>query len=255
MEIKVLGAHNTESRNTKYMSLLIDGVLALDAGGLASSLSFRAQQKIKAILLTHHHYDHIRDVPAIAINLFLRNATIDVYGAKPVYDALAKHLLNDELYPDFMARPPENPTVKFTLIEPLKPVQIEGYDILAVPMKHAIPATGYQVTSGDKTIFYTSDTGPGLQDCWRHIMPQVLFIEVTGSNKYHDFAIRAGHLTPSLLKPELASFRSEKGYLPQIVAVHLNPTDEKDIVPELSAVAGELGCSISIAHEGMVVRL
>ncbi len=53
MKIKVLGAHNTESRNTKYMSLLVDDVLALDAGGLTSSLSFRSQMKIKAVLLTH----------------------------------------------------------------------------------------------------------------------------------------------------------------------------------------------------------
>ncbi len=42
MNIRVLGAHNTESRTTRYMSLLVDGILALDAGGLTSSLSFNA---------------------------------------------------------------------------------------------------------------------------------------------------------------------------------------------------------------------
>tara|TARA_Y100000310_G_scaffold215713_1_gene216645 strand:+ start:381 stop:644 length:264 start_codon:yes stop_codon:yes gene_type:complete len=71
MKIQILGAHICESQTSKLTSLLIDDVLAIDAGGLTSSLSFEAQQKIKAILLTHQHYDHIRDIPTIAVNRFL----------------------------------------------------------------------------------------------------------------------------------------------------------------------------------------
>ena len=72
MKIKVLGAHNTESRSTRFMNLLVDNVLALDAGGITSSLSFRDQMRIKAVLLTHGHYDHIRDIPSLAMNFYLR---------------------------------------------------------------------------------------------------------------------------------------------------------------------------------------
>ena len=114
MDIQVLGAHNIESQNSKCVSILIDDVLAIDAGGLTSSLSFPAQQKLKAILLTHHHYDHIRDIPAIAMNLALRKTTINIYSTQVVYDVLSTHLLNGTLYPKFLERPPENPTVKFT---------------------------------------------------------------------------------------------------------------------------------------------
>ena len=35
MKIKVPGAHNTESKNTNYMCLLIDDILALNAGDLS----------------------------------------------------------------------------------------------------------------------------------------------------------------------------------------------------------------------------
>ena len=80
---------------------------------LTSSLSFPAQQKLKAVLLTHQHYDHIRDIPALAMNFLLHENTIEIYSTQPVYDALATHLLNDELYPNFMERPPEKPTIKF----------------------------------------------------------------------------------------------------------------------------------------------
>ena len=110
MNIKLLGAHICESQDTKLVSLLIDDILVLDAGALTSSLSFQAQQKLKAVLLTHQHYDHIRDVPTIAMNLFLSGATINIYSTMPVYNALTTYLMTDELYPNFLERPQGNPT-------------------------------------------------------------------------------------------------------------------------------------------------
>ncbi len=97
MEIRVLGAHACESKESRYVCLLIDDFLAIDAGGLTSTLSFQAQQKVKAILLTHPHYDHIRDIPAIAMNFFMRSTAVDIYSTQAVYDALAT-LLDGNLY-------------------------------------------------------------------------------------------------------------------------------------------------------------
>ena len=256
MHIQVLGAHNCESQNSKFVTLLIDNVLALDAGGLTSSLSFEAQLKLKAILLTHQHYDHIRDVPAVAMNALLHETTINVYSISAVRDALAAHLLNDELYPDFMKRPEGNPAIKFTVIEPNRAVSVEGYSILAVPVNHSTPAVGYQVASPEgKTVFYTGDAGPGLAECWQRVSPQLLIIEVTAPNRYEEFAQQAGHLTPNLLKRELDSFRELKGYLPQVVAIHMNPGQEKEIEAEISGIAVSLNNPITLAHEGMTLNL
>ncbi|MDP2917736.1 MAG: MBL fold metallo-hydrolase [Dehalococcoidia bacterium] len=256
MKIKLLGAHNRESRTERYMCLLIDGVLALDAGGLTSSLSFKAQQKIKGILLTHQHYDHVRDVPAFAMNCYFWKSKANIYCGKAVYEVIAAHLMNDILYPNFMTRPVDDPTVRFTILEPLKPVQVEGYTILPVPLKHSVPTTGFQVTSSDgKAVFYTGDTGPDLKDAWQHISPQVLIIEVTAPDHFADFARRVGHLTPGLLGQELLDFRSVKGYLPHVVAVHNNPGSVGVLEPELMAVARELECDILLAREGMQISL
>ena len=43
MELRVLGAHNMESKHTRMESHLIDGVLALDAGSITRALSFDEQ--------------------------------------------------------------------------------------------------------------------------------------------------------------------------------------------------------------------
>ncbi len=256
MDIQVLGAHNCESQNSKFVSLLIDNTLAIDAGGLTSSLSFTAQQKLRAILLTHQHYDHVRDILAMAMNFFLNRATINIYSILPVYDALVTYLLNGELYPKFLERPQQNPTIKFTVIEPGKAEQIEGYNITAIPVNHPVPTVGYQVTSSDgKVVFYTGDTGPGLAKCWEQISPQLLIIEVTAPNSHERFAIQSGHLTPSLLKQELINFRDVNGYLPPVVAVHMNPRLEKEIEAETEAIARDLNTSITLAYEGMQLYL
>lgn len=256
MDIQALGAHNCESQNSKFVSLLIDDVLAIDAGGLTSSLSFSAQQKLKAILLTHQHYDHIKDVPVIAMNFYLRSITINIYSTQQVYNALSTHLLNGKLYPKFLEQPQENPTVKFTIIEPDKIEQIEGYSILAVKVNHNVPTVGYQVTSPDgKTVFYTGDTGPGLASCWQNVSPQLLVTEVTAPDRYEEFGRESGHLTPNLLKQELTSFQAIKGYLPRVVVVHMNPNLEKEIEAEIAVVANELNNSITLAYEGMQLYL
>jgi len=256
MDIHILGAHNCESQKSRLISLLIDEVLAIDAGSLTSNLSFEAQQKLKAVLLTHQHYDHVRDIPALGMNFYLEKATINVYATQPVYDALSTHLLNGELYPKFLERPENKPTIRFTIIEPGKSEQIAGYSILALPVNHSIPTVGYQVTSPDgKAVFYTGDSGPGLTDCWKHISPQLLIAEVTASDRFKEPAGNGGHLTPTLLKQELITFRELKGYLPRVITVHMSPGLETEIAAEIATVAAELNSPITLAYEGMRLHL
>ncbi len=256
MQIKFLGAHNIESQDSRHVCLLIDDVLAIEAGALTSSLSFAAQQKLKAVLLTHQHCDHIRDIPALGMNFLLHENTIEVYSTQPVYEALAAHLLNGILYPNFMESPPEKPAIQFKTIVPGRSESIHGYSVLPLPVNHSVPTVGLQITSTDgKTAFYTSDTGPGLADCWRQISPDLLIIEVTALNKYNEFALQSGHLTPSLLQPELESFRNQKGYLPQVVTVHMNPLDEKGIKAEIDEVARAINTTIHLGYEGMRIEL
>ena len=256
MKILFLGAHNTESRDTRLASLLVDDVLALDAGGLTSSLSFAEQLKLKAVLLSHQHYDHIRDIPALAMNLYLRQTTIDVYSIPSVYEALTSHQLNGDIYPRFLGQPGGEETIRFHAVEPYKEIQVEGYSVLPVPVVHSVSAVGYYVASPDGRAFlYTGDTGPGLYHLWRHVSPQLIIIEVTAPDRYIEFAREKGHLTPALLKEELSGFGQVKGYLPQVIAVHMNPALEAEIGAELADVAKELGSDITLAYEGRQVLL
>jgi len=190
------------------------------------------------------------------MNFYLAMASITIYSIPPVYDMLTTQLFNGKLYPNFMERPERNPTLRFSTIEPQQIEHIAGYDVLAVPVNHSVPAVGYQVTSPEgKVVFYTGDTGPGLAECWKQISPELLVIEVTGSNRFTGFGRHSRHLTPDLLKQELVVFRELKGYLPQVVTVHMSPGLEEEIRAEIAAIAEDLDCRLSVGYEGMQITL
>lgn len=256
MQIKVLGAHNLESENTRFCNLLIDGTIAIEAGALTSSLTLADQQKLKAVLLTHQHYDHIRDIPALAINYQEHESSIDIYSTQAVYEALTNHFINDIIYPNFTKRPQKKPAVRLQIIEPGKEISIDGYSVLPVKVTHAIPTIGYQITSAEgKTVFYTSDTGPGLTECWEVVSPELLIIETTAPNSYKEFALKTGHLTAELLQKELEDFRKRKAYLPKTVVVHMSPIHEKTIEEEIAVAAQNLGSEIQLGFEGMQIDI
>jgi phosphoribosyl 1,2-cyclic phosphodiesterase len=251
MIIRFLGTHNAESKNTRLVSFLIDDVLAVDAGSLVSELAFKEQAKIKAILLSHGHYDHIRAVPAFAFNNSDR--TTKVIATPKTLEILSSHLIDGVVYPEFTSDDSflQKATIKLVPLEPFKPQNIEGYEVIAVPMPHSLDSVGFEIISSDgKTLFYTGDTGPGLSSIWENISPQLVIADVTWPNSLSTAAKDAGHLCPKMLEKELAEFRRLKGYFPRVVIIHLSPQHEAEIEREVREVSKLLGISIDIAHEG-----
>jgi ribonuclease BN (tRNA processing enzyme) len=254
MKISILGAHNLESATTGCVSLLVDDVLALDAGNLTSSLSFEAQMEVKYAVISHPHFDHVRDVPALGMNLSLQEGSLDVFAIEPVFEILEKYLANDTVYPDYFHRPPEKPALRKHVLKFGEETEMGPYRVLPLPMAHSVPAAGVQITGPDgKKLFFSGDAGPGIT--WGQVLPDLLIIETTALNKYEQFARDSGHLTPALLEKELAALRERIGYLPRVVTVHMNPLDEADLRAELDLAGSHLGIHIETGYEGMCIEL
>jgi phosphoribosyl 1,2-cyclic phosphodiesterase len=258
VKIQILGAHLAEVKGARLTSLLIDGALVVDAGGLTLALSLPEQKKIKTVLLTHHHFDHTRDLVTLAANAgYYWRGQLVVYALRYTLDIVTSCLLDGRIYTNFLEYPSrEKPTLILEAIEPYSRKTIAGYDVLAVPVKHSVPAIGYQITSSDgKSLFYTGDTTVGISDCWRHISPQLLITEVAGPNKYGDWLKKAGHFCAEFLKEELIQFRRLKGYLPRVIVIHIGNPYEQEIKEEVAQVAQELEADISLGYEDMKITL
>ena len=258
MKIQILGAHQLELKGARLTSLLIDGILVVDAGGLTSALSLPKQKKIKTVLLTHHHFDHTRDLVTLAANAgYYWQGQLEVYALRYTLDIVTTCLLDGKIYANFLEYPSnEQPTLILEAIEPYSRKTIAGYDVLAVPVKHSVPTVGYQITSSDgKSLFYTGDTTVGISNHWQYVYPQLLITGVVGPNEYGDWLKKAGHLSAELLKEELTQFRQLKGYLPRVIVIHIGNLFEQEIKEEVAQVAQELEADIILGYEGMKVTL
>jgi len=256
MRLKILGAHNCESSSARLTSLLIDDMMAIDAGSLTSTLTLEEQRGIRAILLTHHHFDHVRDLGTLGMNVFT-TGPVNVYASQGVIDVISSYLFDGVMYVDFLHHPtPEKPALRLNPLELYEETTIEGYTVLPLPVKHSIPAVGYQITAPDgRKLFYTGDTGRGLSQVWEAVSPDLLVMEVTVPSRYQEAAEEHGHMSPQDLKQELTEFRRIKGHLLPVVVVHMSPHIEDQIRDEVAQVAAELGAQITPGHEGMEVVL
>ena len=256
LELRILGAHNMESRETRLESHLIDGVLVLDAGGLTRSLTFDEQRGIRAILLSHRHFDHVRDLLPLGLNMAKAGATVEVYAIEDTIHFVKSKLLDGSIYPDFLKFPsPESPAFHLNVVEFYKEFQVMDYTAVAVPVPHAVPAAGFQITLGGVRLFYTGDTGRGIGEFWDHVSPEVLLTEVTFGNENQARAIEVGHLTPAFLSEALASFSQRHGFLPKVIVSHMNPPWESAVRRELDALSREIGVEILVSHADMTLDL
>ncbi|MEQ4490180.1 MAG: MBL fold metallo-hydrolase [Dehalococcoides mccartyi] len=256
MEIVFLGAHNCETKTTRPSCLMLSGGVVLDAGAITSSLTLDELYELRAVILSHAHYDHIKDVPLLAMNLAYGLKSVDIYGSRAVQEVVTQPPFSGGFYPDFFTRPPSAPALRFHEITPGLEFSCENYQILPLSVPHSRDTTGFLVKdAGGHSFFYTSDTGSGLGDVWQQISPELLIIELTMPNRLTELALSSKHLSPELLETELRLFRELKGYLPRIVTLHTTPLFEAEIKTEIQAVAERLHTDILMASEGLKLWL
>ena len=208
MRVRALGVSGGEVPGRGLTSFLVDERLALDAGHLTASLAIEAQAALDAILLSHAHLDHVKDVAFLSDNLVgLRDRPLVVAGTAPVLDAIRAHVLNDVIWPDFTRLPtPEAPVLRLEPLAEGAVSMVAGYTVRPIAVNHLTPAVGYLVSSGGRTLVWSGDTGP-TEALWKAVAGTrgvgALIIEVSFPNRMHEIARRSGHHTPATFRAEL----------------------------------------------------
>ena len=247
MRLRVLGCSGAELPGFNTSSFLIDDSLLIDAGALCLVLSGDEQQAIRQIFVTHAHLDHIKGIALLADNLSLTESGIgvDVLATPEIIGAMRTHLFNDILWPDFTKIPsPEAPAIIFREIRPLQATQFGAYAVTACPVNHAVPAVGYLVQKGRRSLLFSGDTGP-TDRLWELASNvDALIVDVSFPNAQEELALSSGHLTARLLGQELHKVRA----LPRRILVsHAKPQHLATIRGELA----ELQCTgIALLKDG-----
>lgn len=238
MRIRVLGAYGGSTPWHRQTSFLLDGTVTLDAGALTQSLTLEEQARVRSIIITHSHLDHVASLPFLVENVFTRtDGPIEVVATEDVAALLQAHLFNDAVWPDFTRIPNHLlPAVTFRVVEPGVPFRVNGLRALAVPVSHVVPTYGYLVWNDDACVVFSSDTGP-TEALWaearRRADLKAIFVECSFPDSMSRIAEVSKHLTPRTLREEMRKF-------PASVAVnlyHMKPPTLPELRADVAALA------------------
>ncbi len=239
MKLRVLGCSGGELPRHRTTCFLVDGKLALDAGALTASLSLDELLRVDDIVLTHSHFDHVKDVPLLSDLLVGRRRTpVRVHASTACARTLRESVFNDELWPDFTKIPDlDRPVIEIVPFDPARPFRIGKYAITPVPVDHPVESVGFVLSDGRTTIAISGDTGPTSR-FWRKVNAQprlrALLVELSFPNALQDLADLSGHLTPRTLAAELAKL--ERNGFP-VLLYHLKPAHVAELRREVSRLA------------------
>lgn len=98
MEIRILGCYGNQLPGCKTTSMVVNKTIALDAGAIASSLKLEEQLMLDAVILTHSHADHIKDIAFLGDNIIGRKKNpVEIIGAVKTLRTVNRHYFNNEV--------------------------------------------------------------------------------------------------------------------------------------------------------------
>ncbi|MDB4996603.1 MAG: hypothetical protein JWM74_4035 [Myxococcaceae bacterium] len=241
MDLRVIGCHGGETPRHRTSSFVLDDRLAIDAGALTSMMELKAQCALEAVLVSHAHLDHIRDLATIADNRAQNQCKpLIIAGTKETIKLLQKHFFNGKLWPDFTKIPTATkPTITYLVLKPEVKTKIAGFTVRSILVSHTIECCAFIVEGKDGAIAYSGDTGP-TKRLWEVLNEvdnlKAMLMEVSFPNSEQRVATLSGHHTPQSLGPEMKKYKNAKE-LPTLL-YHIKPVFEGEVERECAKLKG-----------------
>lgn len=229
------GVATLEQRLTCF---LIDDCVALDAGSIAIALTNEQRAKVRDIIVTHPHLDHIASLPIFIDDLYpTLKEPMRVHATPEVISLLERDVFNWNVYPRFSdLKNDYGPVMEYVPIPVGSLFKVAHLDVVAVPVNHIVPTVGLVVSDGKKSVAFSSDTAE-TDEFWKILNAMkdldALLIEASFPDRMAKLAEVSRHFTPASLNEELKKL-THNGM--DIMAVHLKPTYRDEIIEQLKAL-------------------
>ena len=222
-------------QNQYLISYLINDTLAIDAGCIGFYGTPEQQAKIKDILISHTHADHVASLPIFVENAFEGGPDpVTIHGSSVVLDGIQRDIFNGRIWPDFIGMSvDQGPFLRINEIESGRTIELQGLRITPVAVDHLIPTLGFVIDDGVSCVVVASDTGP-TDEIWRvaHATTRLraVFLEAAFPNSMTGLANLSKHLTPAMFGEEARKL--DRNDI-DLVVVHIKPRFRVEIIQEL----------------------
>ena len=214
---------------------LINETLAIDAGAIAIGLSVEEQLRLRSIIITHAHLDHIFSLPLFITDLFGEiREPIKLYATPSDLDAVNHHLFNHRVWVTLDTL--KNGHTELISFHPIKSGEhfiTEGLKITPIPVSHTVLTHGLLVEDEKTALLFTSDTG-ATDNIWKIAGDceklRAVFIDLSFPNRLTDLARVSCHHSPSTLLEEMPKIRQDV----QVFAVHLKAAYRDQVTREIA---------------------
>ena len=237
MKVELLPSSVPASEAQFLVSFLVNDALAIDAGSVGLLADLGRQERVRHVLLTHEHVDHIASLPILLENVYQPGSDcVELLACSDVLDFVHRDVFNGRVWPDFFAL--SNDVDRFVTATPirvLEPLVRAGLTITPLPVSHGVDAIGVLVDDGTTAVAFPSDSGP-TDVFWRHAgaCPRLaaVFMECSFPDSLRELAAVTGHHCPSTFAIEIRKLDRDVRW----IVVHRKPRYAAEIARELAAL-------------------
>ena len=232
MDIKVLGCSGGVCKGHASTSLLIGDTVLLDAGTGATKLPWEDTRKIKNIVLSHSHLDHVASICFITDqDIEDLKKPIRISCLKETMRTLNAELVNGRLWPEIeKVRIKDVKMIEFDPIKPFQEFTVEGYRFTPLEVEHAVPTVGFCLHGNKHDMVFISDMISASKKTWDFILGldrlKYFITEASFPNRLKDVAIVSKHMTPEMFIEECRNLPPKL----EIYATHIKPVYFEEVI-------------------------
>lgn len=220
---------------------LVNETFAIDAGVIGLWSEPEHQAKVRDILLTHSHLDHVGTLPMFLDNVYrFGQSPVRVHMTPTTYRALDELVFRKETWTELAHLTHiDPPLLEIVHFEPGDQLTIQGIKIDTVLVDHSIECVGLLLTDEAGTVAISSDTGPTdafWQQCQAADRLKAVYLECSFPSYLESLANTSFHLTPKLFAQEMKKLGKPARFL----AMHLKPAFFAEVAEELKEMGVEV---------------